>query len=344
MRKVASAVPRRPARRAGGRAGVHAGLSVRQPQRSALDEAAHDPSGGRWPDPGARHAHRRQQPLERALRTVRARARENELYRAMLDALPDFIFAKDREARFIAANTATARIMGCRGGCRPDRPPRPRVLSAGDRGRVRGRRGEFLRAPRDDDRGAAGPPPGRHAGLAVLAQGAAPGQKRADHRLCRPRPGHHRREARSRGPGRCSPPSRAAGRGIAHHDRGGRAGEPEQVGIPGGHEPRDPHADDGRARDGGPAGDGEPRCPAAALCRRDPALRPASAPHHQLDPGFLADRGRQGRAGADRLRARGRARARPLDHGAAGDGTWPGPAPRAGARQDRSWFAATRRG
>ena len=72
-----------------------------------------------------------------------------------IDALPDFIFAKDREGRFIAANTATARIHGCRGGCRPDRPPRPRVLSAGDRGRVRGRRGEVLRAPRDDDRGAA---------------------------------------------------------------------------------------------------------------------------------------------------------------------------------------------
>ena len=51
-------------------------------------------------------------PLEQALRTVRARATENELYRAMLDALPDFIFAKDRDSRFVAANSATARVVG----------------------------------------------------------------------------------------------------------------------------------------------------------------------------------------------------------------------------------------
>ena len=58
---------------------------------------------------------------------------------------------------------------------------------------------------------------------------------------------------------------------------GGRAGEPGQVRIPGGHEPRDPHADDRRARDGGPAGGGEPEPDAAALCRHDPPLGPASA-------------------------------------------------------------------
>ena len=51
-------------------------------------------------------------PLEQALRSARARATENELYRAMLDALPDFIFAKDRDSRFVAANSATARVVG----------------------------------------------------------------------------------------------------------------------------------------------------------------------------------------------------------------------------------------
>lgn len=39
------------------------------------------------------------------------RSRENELYRAMIDALPDYIFAKDLACRFLAANAATARIM-----------------------------------------------------------------------------------------------------------------------------------------------------------------------------------------------------------------------------------------
>jgi len=48
---------------------------------------------------------------EDALRTLEERARQNDLYRAMIDTLPDFIFAKDRAGRFLAANDATARLM-----------------------------------------------------------------------------------------------------------------------------------------------------------------------------------------------------------------------------------------
>ena len=44
--------------------------------------------------------------------TIAARNRENELYRAMIDILPDFIFAKDRDGRFLATNAATATLMG----------------------------------------------------------------------------------------------------------------------------------------------------------------------------------------------------------------------------------------
>jgi len=44
--------------------------------------------------------------------TIAARNRENELYRAMIDILPDFIFAKDTGGRFLAANAATATLMG----------------------------------------------------------------------------------------------------------------------------------------------------------------------------------------------------------------------------------------
>lgn len=44
--------------------------------------------------------------------TIAARNRENELYRAMIDILPDFIFAKDENGRFLAANAATATLMG----------------------------------------------------------------------------------------------------------------------------------------------------------------------------------------------------------------------------------------
>ena len=44
--------------------------------------------------------------------TIATRNRENELYRAMIDILPDFIFAKDENSRFLAANAATATLMG----------------------------------------------------------------------------------------------------------------------------------------------------------------------------------------------------------------------------------------
>jgi diguanylate cyclase (GGDEF)-like protein/PAS domain S-box-containing protein len=45
---------------------------------------------------------------------LEARGRENELFRAMIDTLPDFIFAKDRAGRFLAANAATAKVMRAR--------------------------------------------------------------------------------------------------------------------------------------------------------------------------------------------------------------------------------------
>ena len=74
-------------------------------------------------------------PLERALRAARARAQENELYRAMLDALPDLVFAKDRQGRFIAANAATVRIMGAGAAAdiigRHDREFYPPEIAAG---------------------------------------------------------------------------------------------------------------------------------------------------------------------------------------------------------------------
>ena len=47
--------------------------------------------------------------LERALEQ---RDRENALYRQMINSLPDLLFAKDHDGHFIAANVATASLMG----------------------------------------------------------------------------------------------------------------------------------------------------------------------------------------------------------------------------------------
>jgi PAS domain S-box-containing protein len=45
-------------------------------------------------------------------RAEEALARDRNLLRSILDDLPDCIYVKDRQGRFLAANTATARIMG----------------------------------------------------------------------------------------------------------------------------------------------------------------------------------------------------------------------------------------
>jgi PAS domain-containing protein len=44
--------------------------------------------------------------------TLEAATRESAFYRAMVEALPDCLNVKDTEGRFLAANSATARLMG----------------------------------------------------------------------------------------------------------------------------------------------------------------------------------------------------------------------------------------
>ncbi|MFZ1426595.1 MAG: PAS domain S-box protein [Geminicoccaceae bacterium] len=48
---------------------------------------------------------------KRAEISLAAQVHENAIYRAMIETLPDIIFAKDRDGRFLAANTATTRLM-----------------------------------------------------------------------------------------------------------------------------------------------------------------------------------------------------------------------------------------
>lgn len=49
--------------------------------------------------------------LKQALAVAEASRHENEVFRRLIDALPDIVFAKDTESRFLVANAATARLM-----------------------------------------------------------------------------------------------------------------------------------------------------------------------------------------------------------------------------------------
>ena len=70
-----------------------------------------------------------------------ALAQDRNLLRTLIDNLPDCIYVKDTQGRFIAANLATARLMGAADPERSARQDRCRLLSAGTGGRVSRRRG-----------------------------------------------------------------------------------------------------------------------------------------------------------------------------------------------------------
>ncbi|MCB1883264.1 MAG: PAS domain S-box protein [Geminicoccaceae bacterium] len=50
--------------------------------------------------------------LHEAREAAEAKSRENALYRQVIEALPDLIYVKDADGRFLIANAATARFMG----------------------------------------------------------------------------------------------------------------------------------------------------------------------------------------------------------------------------------------
>ena len=104
----------------------------------------------------------------------------------------------------------------------------------------------------------------------------------ADPRGAMPRPRHHRAAPR---------------RGRA--DGGAQAGggrQPRQVALPGGHEPRDPHADERHPRHDVAAGRHRALARAAHLRPRHRALGAHAADPDRRDPRLLQDRGRQAAA------------------------------------------------
>ena len=108
------------------------------------------------------------------------------------------------------------------------------------------------------------------------------GQRRRHSRGAMPGPRHHRA---------------AAHRGRSQRGaQAGGSGQPRQVALPCGHEPRDPHADERHPRHDLPALRHGPLRRAAHLRPRDRALGAHAALADRRDPRFLQDRGRQAAA------------------------------------------------
>ena len=111
---------------------------------------------------------------------------------------------------------------------------------------------------------------------------AVAGQRNRRPRGAMPRPRHHRAAARR---------GRADG---GAHAGGGR--QPRQVAFPGGHEPRDPHADERHPRHDVAARRHRALARAAHLRPRHRALGAHAADPDRRDPRLLQDRGRQAAA------------------------------------------------
>ena len=104
--------------------------------------------------------------------------------------------------------------------------------------------------------------------------------------------------------GRYRDPERPAVRGGQGGAGLGRAGQPGQVHVPRGDEPRDPHADERHHRDERADAGYATRRGTARLRRDDPDVRRRAAADHQRHPRLLEDRGRKGRTRASAVRLR----------------------------------------
>ena len=99
-------------------------------------------------------------------------------------------------------------------------------------------------------------------------------------------------------------------RGVQGAAGQGRSRRPRQVGIPRQYEPRDPHADERRAGDGGAAGQDRAQSAPAHVHRSDRQIGQRAAHHHQRHPRLLEDQCRPAdtRSGAVPARRGGRGR------------------------------------
>ena len=188
-----------------------------------------------------------------ALKDIQWEIRENEArYRDLLDNQADVILRRDAQGRLTFVNQAFCRLFALERATVLGRAFSPRVL-AGDRATPL--------SPGSDAAPAALRAADRDRARAPLVRvGGARGRgRRCRHsRGAMLRPRHHRAAAHG---------GRAPGGAQA-----GGSGQPRQVAVPGGHEPRDPHADERHPRHDVAALGYGPLRRAAHLCPRRRAL------------------------------------------------------------------------
>ena len=217
--------------------------------------------------------------LEASLATVsamNARLHESEArYKGLVDAQGDAIFRRAPDSRLTYGNDAFFRLFGLRPARRARPSLRARTASRQPRAVCSAASPAWRRARRAS----------RYDQHVRTAYGwrwiawedyAVRDAARPADRSAKRRPRHHR--------------AQGAGRRADRSARQRRSGEPRQVRLPRHHEPRDPHADERRARHGAAAAGNRARPRTAHLCRGDPAIRRVAAVADRRHSGFLQDR------------------------------------------------------
>ena len=156
------------------------------------------------------------------LKDIQWQIRENEArYRDLLDNQADVILRRDADGRLTFVNQAFCRVFGLERAAVLGQPFRPAVF-AGERPR------RCAPAPRSAAALRAGDRDGRRAALVRVGGACRGGRRRCRAGGAVAGPRHHRG---------------APGRGRADRRApAGGSGQPGQVALPRGHEPRDPHA------------------------------------------------------------------------------------------------------
>ena len=213
-----------------------------------------------------------------------ALSKERSILRALIDNVPDFMYVKDAQCRFVVANASLARSMGAR---RPDELLQktdfdffPKELAEtyyrDEQSVIHSKQALFNREEESMDN------EGNTTYLLTTKVPLFDRSGRSDGH-CRSGPRHHR--------------AAEGGTRDAASARSGRSGKQSQERVPGQHEPRDPDTAERRDRNDGPGAGNAAHAGTARIPGDSEELFRLATHGDQRHPGLFQDRGGKDRPG-----------------------------------------------